>query len=52
MMLAELTAYFLLEGMAQQMPFFFDDMAAVDAKLGASPCVILSLCWDRASATF
>ena len=52
LMLAEQTADFLLEGMAQQMPFFFDDMAAVDAKLGASPCVILSLCCDRASANF
>ena len=52
LMLAEQTADFLLEGMAQQMPFFFDDMAAVDAKLGASPCVVLSLCCDRASANF
>ena len=37
-MLAEQTADFLLEGMAQQMPFFFDDMADVDANRLASSC--------------
>ena len=51
-MLAEQTADFMLEGLSKQMPFFFDDMAEVDAKVGDSPCVILSFCCDRASANF
>ena len=38
--------------MSKQMPFFFDDIEEVAAELGASPCVILSLCCDRASANF
>ena len=38
--------------MSKQMPFFFDDMAEVDAKVGDSPFVILSFCCDRAPANF